>query len=154
MVKRKICMIRLAALMVVALVGLVFSGVPVFAAEQTITLSWDATTAREDGSAIKDGELDHYTIHSVDNSGNHSEITVPASDTSYSMPIDIGSYTFAISVTDVYGLHSQLSVEQPVNVLPLSEAPVLTPPIYRLPPGPPGGFSKMDCSSNISCTFK
>lgn len=83
----------------------------------TVALAWSAPTQREDGSALSADQIAGYEVYHVEgDSGEMDIITVEGDVTQYQMSLAAGTHELGIAVVDVYGVKSQMSELQSVEI--------------------------------------
>ena len=88
---------------------------------QTIKLTWDTPTEREDGSAIE--TIDRFNIYQTFNNSSTITIEVDSNLSSYEvLDAETGSYTFQISTVEL-GQEGQKSDPITATIAPASIAP-------------------------------
>lgn len=108
-----------------------------FGAGTTANVSWTAPTQYTDGSAIKSGDLDHYTISwapASGQSGPTGSTTVAGTATSATVPVACGSVSFTVTVTT-----SSTAVYANATSGPAGPVPYATG--VACAPVPPGGLA-------------
>ena len=88
---------------------------------QTIQLTWDLPTEREDGTEI--GAIDRFNLYQTFNNGGATILEIGSTLSSYQIPdVQAGNYTFQIST--VAGIEGQKSDPLTVTILD----PTISPP--------------------------
>lgn len=78
--------------------------------DRSVTLSWSAPTAREDGTALTASEIGGYEIALAVDASPPDIIQIAAFETSHELnSLTPGVYEFAINAFDTDGLYSQWS---------------------------------------------
>jgi len=80
-------------------------------------VSWSAPTQREDGSEFTPEEIAHYEIYHIDDATGAMDIIEVDADTSqYGVALASGSHELSVAVVDIYGVESQMSELQTVEI--------------------------------------
>ena len=94
---------------------------------QTIQLTWDLPTEREDGSAIE--TIDRFHIYQTANDGSQNVYEADATSTSYQiLDVQEGSYSFQISTVEG-GQEGSKSPPIPLSIIPPIQI-VISKPSY------------------------
>ncbi|MCP1677134.1 hypothetical protein J2T57_004308 [Natronocella acetinitrilica] len=90
-----------------------------FGGNESVTLSWSAPSARENGDPISLSEIEAYELYVGQQSGNYSDVIRIGDNgnNSYTLRnLAVGTYYVAMRTADINGLWSRLSTEIELNI--------------------------------------